>query len=104
MTTATATGEPSDAAPTNASGQSVRVRPLSRIEIAAPAADLTTVLDRRVALPAATGWEIMAEQMLLTIVITGFTKLLELGVPLVDQTRPRASDVTVEMRELHQIR
>lgn len=56
------------------------------------------------ALPAATGWEIMAEQMLLPIVITGFTELLELGVPLVGQTRPRASDVTVEMRELHQIR
>lgn len=58
-----------------------RVRPLSRVEIAAPAADLTTVLDRRVALPAATGWEIMAEQMLLPIVLTGFTELLELGVP-----------------------
>ena len=45
----------------------------------------------------------MAEQMLLPTVITGFTELLELGVLLVGQTRPRASDVTVEMSELHQI-
>jgi hypothetical protein len=45
----------------------------------------------------------MAERMLLPIVITGFTELLELGVLPVGQTRPRASDVTVEMRELHQI-
>jgi hypothetical protein len=74
------------------------------VEIAAPAADLTTVLDRRVALPAATGWEIMAEQMLLPILITGFTELLELDIPRVGQTRPRASDVTVEMKEPHQIR
>jgi hypothetical protein len=52
-----------------------------------------------------TGWEIMAEQMLLPIVITGFTELLELGVPLVGQTRPRASDVTVEMRssQIHDV-
>ena len=38
------------------------------------------------ALPAATGWEIMAEQMLLPIVITGFIELLERGVSLVGQT------------------
>ena len=53
--------------------------------------------------PATSSWEIMAERMLLPIVITGFTELLELGVLPVGQTRPRASDVTVEMRELHQI-
>jgi hypothetical protein len=45
----------------------------------------------------------MAERMVLPIVITGFTELLELGVLPVGQTRPRASDVTVDMRELHQI-
>jgi len=48
--------------------------------------------------------EIMPERMLLPTVITGFTELLELGVLLVGQTRPRASDVTIEMRELHQIK
>ena len=41
----------------------------------------------------------MAERMLLPIEITGSTEPLELGVPLVGPTRPRASDVTVEMRE-----
>jgi hypothetical protein len=46
----------------------------------------------------------MAERMLRPIETTGFTELLELGVPLVGPTPPRASDVTVEIRELHQIR